>query len=253
MQLLKYGLGIVVLGGLIFWYYKKPITIDHDVLLVGTNVEYQPFSFLDTHDEIVGLDIDIAKEVCKRLGKKCVFHTMSFDALIPEIQLGTIHVIAAGMSPTAERAERVFFTKPHLYENPLLVVTRTANNREKLIDNLASYRIAVNQGYVPDSYVTQQQYPHVVRLAGNSVSEGLLALKSNQADVYIVAKNAVKPFFDQDTTQEFSATPLSGTEEKIALAVSKKYPELYEQVEKIIIEMQEDGTIAQLIKKWNIS
>ena len=256
MQFLKYGFGILLLGGLLFWYCKKPTVVDQTVLNVGTNVEYQPFSFLDKNDEIVGLDIDIAKEVCKRLGKECVFHTMSFDALIPEIQLGTIHMIAAGMSPTTERAKRVFFTKPHLQGNPLVVVALApliSQMSDDFTENrLNDYRIAVNQGYVSDNFVTQKEYPQIVRLAGNGVSEGLLALQSGQADVYIVAQDAIKPFFDQDTTQKFAMIPLAGTQESTALAVSKKYPELYEKVETVLQTMHTDGTIAELIKKWNV-
>ena len=99
MHLIKYGFGVLLLCGLVFWYVKKPAAQeDQNILNVGTNAEYQPFSFLDNNDEIVGLDIDIAKEVCNRLGKKCVLHSLSFDALIPEIQLGTIHMIAAGIT-----------------------------------------------------------------------------------------------------------------------------------------------------------
>ena len=147
MQLIKYGFGVLLLGGLVFWYLKKPaVYVDQNILNVGTNVEYQPFSFLDERDEIVGFDIDIAKEVCARLGKKCVFHTMSFDALIPEIQLGTIHMIAAGMSPTPERAERVFFTQPHLIGQPLVVVYRadfpfTQQEKKDKEKVLSHYRI----------------------------------------------------------------------------------------------------------------
>ncbi len=259
MHLIKYGFGVLLLCGLVFWYVKKPAAQeDHTILNVGTNAEYQPFSFLDNNDEIVGLDIDIAKEVCNRLGKKCVLHSLSFDALIPEIQLGTIHMIAAGMSPTPERAERVFFTKPHLVGQPLVMVYRAdfpftqqeKNNKEVA---LAHHRIAVNQGYVADSFVTQKECPHIVRLAGSSVSEGLLALKSNQADLYIVGEVAIKPFFEQDTEHLFAMEPIEGTQEKTALAVSKHYQELYKNVEEVLVAMQEDGTIAALIKKWNIS
>lgn len=258
MQFLKYGFGIVIIGGLLFWHYKKPTSIDDNILNVGTNAEYQPFSFLDKNDEVVGLDIDIAKEVCKRLGKKCVLHSMSFDALIPEIQIGTIHIIAAGMSPTPERAERVFFTQPHLVGQPLVVVYRAdfpftqeeKNNKEIA---LMHHRIAVNQGYVADSYVTQKEYPNIVRLAGSSVSEGLLALKSNQADVYVVGEVAIKPFFEQDTQHLFMMEPIEGTQEKTALAISKQYQKLYTDIEAALATMKNDGSLTTLIKKWNIS
>ena len=49
---------------------------------------------------------------------------MPFEALIPEIQLGNIHVIAAGITPTKERAQRTLFTRPHLAAgNPLIIIS----------------------------------------------------------------------------------------------------------------------------------
>jgi arginine/lysine/histidine transporter system substrate-binding protein len=245
-----------LIAGLIFWYQKKSDASDDSVLYVGTNVEYQPFSFLDKNDQTVGFDIDIAREVCRRLNKQCEFVSMSFDALIPEIQLGTIHMIAAGMSPTAERAKRVFFTTAHLSGNPLVVVAPVAlaaqwknNFKQELLNE---YRIAVNQGYISEKFVEQKQYPHIVRLSGSGVSEGLLALRSGQADVYVTARDAIKPFFDQDKSHAYGMITLEGTQESIALAISKQYPTLYKQVEEVLTSMRNDGTITQFIKKWDI-
>ena len=69
---------------------KKPAqTYDPTKIIVGTNAEYPPFSFVK-NDTIVGFDIDIAQEVCKRLNKKMVLIDMPFDALLPKIQLGQV-------------------------------------------------------------------------------------------------------------------------------------------------------------------
>lgn len=261
MKILPY-ISIAIIVVFIFIYNIRKTehvtkSVNDDVLYVGTNVEYQPFCFLDKNDQVVGFDIDVAQEVCKRLHKKCEFVSMSFDALIPEIQLGTIHMIAAGMSPTPDRAKRVFFTQPHLQGNPLVIVAPISfinhikvDFKQELLNN---YRIAVNQGYVSDDFVTDKNYSHIIRLSGSSVSEGLLALQSGQADLYIVAQDAIKPFFDQDNTHNYATIPLDGTQELTALAVSKKYPDLYKQIEEVIEGMKQDGTIAQFIKKWNIA
>ena len=96
------------------WYSAQKITPgkSFDTIIVGTNTECAPFSFKED-DTIVGFDIDVITEVIKRLNKKIVLKDMPFDALIPEIQIGNIHVIAAGMTPTPERAQRTLFTQPH--------------------------------------------------------------------------------------------------------------------------------------------
>src|SRR5580704_2849514 len=84
-----------------------------NILLVGTNAEFAPYSFID-NGQIVGFDIDVAQEVAQRLGKTITFKDMPFESLLPELQLGRIEIIAAGITPTQERAQKVLFTKPYV-------------------------------------------------------------------------------------------------------------------------------------------
>jgi ABC-type amino acid transport substrate-binding protein len=97
------------------WYSANKVTPgkSFDTIIVGTNTELPPFSF-KKDDKVVGFDIDVITEAVKRLNKKIVLKDMPFDELIPEIQIGNIHVIAAGMTPTPEREQRTLFTQPHL-------------------------------------------------------------------------------------------------------------------------------------------
>lgn len=97
------------------WYSAHRITPGNpfDTIIVGTNTAIAPFSFKED-DTIVGFDIDVMTEAAKRLDKNVIFKDMPLDTLIPEIQLGNIHVIAGGITPTPERAQRTLFTQPHL-------------------------------------------------------------------------------------------------------------------------------------------
>src|SRR5205085_10630536 len=88
---------IAAISAIIWYKAEKPITSSDsiDTIIVGINTEFPPFAFKEG-DTITGFDIDVITEVFKRLNKKTVYKDMPFDALIPEIQLGNIHVIAAG-------------------------------------------------------------------------------------------------------------------------------------------------------------
>lgn len=236
------------------WYKRapNPSTGLADSLLVGTNAEFQPFTFID-NDEIVGFDIDIATEIAKRLNKKIEFKNMSFEALIPEIQLGRIHMIAAGMTESPERAQRVLFAKPHLTDNnPLVVVTTVGKEPLKTIEDLKGKNIAVNQGYTADTTLSAHEGINLNRLSSSTISEGLLVLQSGRADGYVAAKNSVMPYFKQYGTGTFTFEELPGTNENASIAVSKKYPELLPLIQKALDDMEQDGTIAQLKEKWNL-
>ncbi len=238
----------------ILWYRaeKKIITATPiDTVIVGTNAEFQPFSFKED-DDITGFDIDVITEALKRLNKKMVIKDMPFDALIPEIQLGNIHVIAAGITPTPERAQRALFTKPHLASGNPLVIISLPTLPIANIDDLAGKTVVVNEGYVADSYMSEQPGIHLIRLSSAAVSDGMLALESHRADAFVTALHSIQPYFAKHDQNNFVITPIPATEETSAFAVSKHYPELRDYIQITLDRMKEDGTLDALKKKWNL-
>jgi ABC-type amino acid transport substrate-binding protein len=249
-------LAIILLITIAIIWFKHPssqsskMMPNDDTLIVGTNAEFPPFSYIE-NDQIIGFDIDVIKEIAKRLNKKITFVNMSFEALIPELQIGTIAVIAAGMTPTEERAQRVFFTSPHFSGDPLLAITKKSAPAITKPEQLLKKTIVVNQGYTADQYITKLGVSDVVRLSTPLISTGLLALNSGQADVFVAAKSSLQPFLAQQK-ENYTVAIIPGTAESSALAVSKKYPVLFTTLETTISDMIKDGTIATLQKKWNL-
>ncbi|MGB8367099.1 MAG: transporter substrate-binding domain-containing protein [Candidatus Babeliales bacterium] len=240
---------------LTIWYTKRKKTkkqTSTDILVVGTNAEFPPFSFME-NNIIVGFDIDIIKEVAYRLGKKITIKDMPFDALIPDIQLGNIQIIAAGMSPTLERAKRIFFTDPHLTNNPLVIVTLANKKTISGITDLIDKEVAVNEGYSSDLYMSTIEGPILIRLSSASIGDGILALTSGRVDAFVSAQAAIAPFFKKHDKQKFQIIPIPKTDEPDALAISKKYPALFEQIQKILTAMNQDGSLEKIKKKWGLA
>lgn len=250
-------IGLIVAISAAIWYRAEKTVTRHaapslDTIIVGTNTEFQPFSF--KHDDtIVGFDIDVITEALQRLGKEIIFKDMPFDALIPEIQLGNIHVIAAGTTPTPERAQRALFTKPHLTGDPLVIVSLKNNPALTTLEELQGKTVVVNEGYTADSFMSEQPEISLIRLSSSAVSDGMLALNSGKADAFVTALNPMKPYFEKYDINNFNVTPIAGTEESSALAVSKHYPELRDSIQITLDRMEADGTLAALRTKWNLS
>lgn len=219
-----------------------------DTLIIGTNAEYPPFSFI-RHGEIVGFDIAVATEVAKRLGKKIILIDMPFDMLLPYIQLGEIHGIAAGISPKPSRARHVFFTKPYLENDPLLVITPVTQKRITSIDDLAGKVVVVNDGYTADSYMSQRAHVIIQRLS--TPAEALLALKSERADAYVAATSSVQRFLDTHAS-EYNTYTLEDSSDAYALVISLVYPELVPLVQNALDGMSADGTLDALKKIWGL-
>jgi polar amino acid transport system substrate-binding protein len=247
-----YGLCFALIITAVFWRSAQRINVElvqQPVIVIGTNSEFKPFSFVE-NGTVVGFEIDVVTEVFKRLNKEITIKDVPFDALIPELQLGNIHVIAAGMTPTLERKKRVYFTNPHLKTDVLAVVS--LKDRHLSIDDLNGKKVVVNEGYTADSYMSEKPNIHLIRLSSNSVSDGVMALKAGSADAFVTAVHPMRPYLEKYGADTISIIPIEGTEESSAFAISRHYPELAGQIQTVLNEMEADGTLMAIKKKWNV-
>jgi len=87
--------------------------VSNPVLRVGLTANFPPL--IDKVDgKLEGIEIDLAREVGKDLGKRMVFVEMPWVELIAALKAGEIDVIMSGMSITAERKKEISFTEPYL-------------------------------------------------------------------------------------------------------------------------------------------
>ncbi len=88
-------------------------TGDQGVLRFGTSAVTEPFSFIDGSQEVVGVDIELATRVAKRLNKRLEVVNMDFGAMIPALSAGKVDMIGACITITEERAKKVLFSEPY--------------------------------------------------------------------------------------------------------------------------------------------
>lgn len=210
-----------------------------EALIVGTNAEFAPFCF-ERDGDIVGFDIDVAEEVAKRLGKTIKIVDMPFDTLIPSLMLGKIHFIAAGMSPTEERAKKVLFSLPYLEGDPLIAVYKKGAVPSK------EARYVVCLGYTSDTYATEVLNIDPLRLS--CPLDAFMALRSGQADAFITSQMSAKPFLNE----EWDYTVVRKEGEKTCLMISKHYPELQKEINCQLQKMKDEGAIDSLKAKWKL-
>lgn len=83
------------------------------IIKLGTSAITEPFSFVDGSRQIVGIDIEIARLVAHKLNKKLEIVNMDFGAMIPALMAGKVDMIAACITMTEERAQKVMFSEPY--------------------------------------------------------------------------------------------------------------------------------------------
>ncbi|MBQ9627224.1 MAG: transporter substrate-binding domain-containing protein [Treponema sp.] len=114
------------------------------VFVRGLDDSFPPMGFRDEKNEIVGFDIDLAKEVAARLGVKFKAQPINWDSKEQELNSGKIDCIWNGLTITEERKKALSFSRPSL-NNKQVVVVR-ADSGYKTLADLKGKRIALQSG-----------------------------------------------------------------------------------------------------------
>ncbi|MEO1694342.1 MAG: transporter substrate-binding domain-containing protein, partial [Pseudomonadota bacterium] len=80
---------------------------------IATEGAYKPWNFKDSAGKIIGYEVDLANDLCKRMGVKCTIVEQAWDGIIPALQAGKYDVIMAGMSITDKRKKIISFSRSY--------------------------------------------------------------------------------------------------------------------------------------------
>lgn len=105
--------------------YETPEGTDHSKgqLVMATNAEFEPYEYHEG-DEIVGIDVDIARAICDKLGYELKIEDMEFDSILPSVAAGKADFGAAGMTVTEERKENADFTDTYANATQVVIVKK---------------------------------------------------------------------------------------------------------------------------------
>jgi octopine/nopaline transport system substrate-binding protein len=82
-------------------------------VVIGMEGGYPPWNLTDSSGKIVGFEVDLANDLCKRAGVECKIIAQDWDGMIPGLKAGKFDVIMDGMSITDERKKEIDFSKPY--------------------------------------------------------------------------------------------------------------------------------------------
>jgi His/Glu/Gln/Arg/opine family amino acid ABC transporter permease subunit len=108
------ALALALVAG--FVGFARPARADDAVLVVGLTGRYPPFNSFDDQGELVGFDVDFAREVCRQIGRRCEFRTLQWDGIVGALLAGRVDAIIGSMAVTPERSRSVRFSAPY-YES----------------------------------------------------------------------------------------------------------------------------------------
>ena len=166
---------------LIFFLFVTGCSRNENELVMVTEAGFAPYEYYEG-GEIVGVDIEIAKEIANYMGKELVVKDIDFDSIINELNSGKADFAAAGMSITPERLKEVDFSIEYVVSNQVVVVKK---NKKITLDEIGDKRIAVQLGSVADTYVSKN-YKKATVIQQKKYLSMIEDLKADKVDLVIM-------------------------------------------------------------------
>lgn len=218
--------------------------------ILGLDDSFPPMGFRNDKNEIVGYDIDLAKEVCSRLGLTFKAQPIDWDAKEQELSTGKIDCIWNGLTITEERKNALTFSDAYL-ENAQIVVVKKDSGISSLSD-MAGKRIGIQAGSsaadaLDDSVDFKKSLSDIVEFKENITA--LNDLEMGGVDGVVMDK-VVAEYSIKTTGKPFVVLSEGLSPEKYGIAFKKGNTELRDKVQNTLNEMAKDGTVAKISEKW---
>ena len=157
-------------------------------LVVGTSADYPPYEFhkeIDGKDQIVGFDIEIAKELAKDLGVKLEIKDMAFDGLLVALQADKMDMIFAGMTPTDERKQNADFSDIYFTATHRFILRSGDEATITKMEDLKGKKIGVQKGSIQADIAKANFQEADIKLL-EKVPDLILDLKNKKVDAILV-------------------------------------------------------------------
>lgn len=224
--------------------------LDAGQLILGLDDSFPPMGFKDEDGEIKGFDIDLATEVCKRLGVELVLQPIDWNSKEIELNGGTIDCIWNGMSIDEERKEKMSLSNPYM-ENTQAIVVKAGSDIKTKAD-LAGKVVGVQAGSTAMTAVEKE--PEVLESFGEflDMKDNVMALMelANGTVDAVVADSVLVQYYTSKEADAYTILDENFGSEQYAIGFRKEDIALTNAVNDALKEMQEDGTFKTISEKW---
>lgn len=211
---------------------------DGGKLIMVTEAGFAPYEYTEDGSTVIGVDVDIANEIAKALGKELEIQNMSFDGALMAVQQGKADFAAAGISITPEREEVMDFSIEYATSKQVVVVNKETMAVDSVDAITADTKIGVQTGNVADMYCDEQGWQ---KNQYNKFMEAAMDLKNNKIDCIIMDSLPA----EQLVAENDDLVILDGElfTDKYAIAVQKGNTELLDQINEVLQKLVDEGKV----------
>lgn len=216
---------------------------DENQLIMVTEAGFAPYEYYE-NGEVVGVDVDIAREIAKYLGKTLVVKDIAFDSIINEVKTGKADFGAAGISYSEDRAKNVDFSINYAVSKQVVIV----NNNSSItnVNGINNKKIAVQLGSIADTFVTDNiKNANVVRQ--KKYLAAIEDLKTGKVDCVVMDELPAKEIVSKN--EGIKILDGSLTNDSYGMIVKKGNKELLDAINTVLQNLKDEGKIDEFIIK----
>jgi polar amino acid transport system substrate-binding protein len=221
-------------------------------LIAGVKADYPPFANRDNSGEIVGLEVDLAKDLADRLGVKLKLFAVSADGRVQFLQQGSVDLLIATMAVTGPRQRQMGIIEPYYYASRLAVLAPKTAGIASLADLKGKTACTILNAYYHEELSARADGVKLLPLrklddAGKALRDGRCAAFIEENTHLFELKSTVgQPLADYRISQlDFAPLPWA-----IAVRAKEKDTPFGKLVADTVADWHRSGKLIALEKKW---
>ncbi|MDR1530553.1 MAG: amino acid ABC transporter substrate-binding protein [Burkholderiales bacterium] len=219
-------------------------------IVVGFDDSFPPMGFRDEQSQIVGFDIDMAREAMRRMGGEVEFKAIDWNAKEAELNSKRIDLLWNGLTITEERKKKINFTAPYMNNSQIIIVLANSPIKSKM--DMKGRTVGVQDGSSAVEAV-EKETEIVAALKelkkyGDNVT-ALMDLNVGRIDA-IVIDEVVGRYYTTKRPGEYIVLEDNLGSEEYGVGLRKEDTELLAKLEKTLNEMKADGTASKIAIQW---
>jgi polar amino acid transport system substrate-binding protein len=219
-------------------------------IVVGLDDNFPPMGFRNEKNELVGFDIDMAREAAKRLGVEVEFKPIDWSAKEAELSGKRVDALWNGLTITEQRKQNILFTAPYMENHQIIVVS--AGSPIKTKADLAGKVVGAQEGSSAVDAIKKEeavfQSFKELKTFGDNVT-ALMDLSTGRLEAVVVDEVVGRYYVAKKPDQYAVLEDHFGTEE-YGVGLRKDDTELHGKLEKALGEMKADGAAAKIAEQW---
>lgn len=205
--------------------------------------EYPPFEYF-VRGDLQGFDVDLAKKLSQKLGKKAVFENMQFSSVLPALTSGQVDAAISTITITPARQKNIAFTTPYYFEAMALVFKQAMPIPDEA--HLAKKKVACQLGSTMETWLKKHVPYDQIMIMDNNI-QAIEALKAGYVDAVLMDGAQGKIFSTKNPG--LAAAAFVKSEDGYGIALKKDSPML-PGFNQALLELQTSGEIEKLREKW---